>query len=181
MNENSVLRCDNVEKSALRTIRLHLSDLDVKRLFQKAGEAGLTVSELLENFIADLIGSSHSNGSDERDYADRWYNRCWFGAFQDYTFLYFLLQWDSVEEVLELWNDIEEGKKEIGDICKNPEDYEPDEYVALQEDIAYWQEQLDDYWNNYNEVNTGYKKGTLEEEMQKVLTWKKQLDVILVT
>ena len=51
-----------------RTITLKLSDADVERISNKAERHGLTVSELLENFIGDLVGGTYSNGSDERDY-----------------------------------------------------------------------------------------------------------------
>lgn len=52
----------------------------------------MTVSKLLENFIADLIDGTFSNGSDERDLAKQWFNRCWFGMFPEKTFLNFLLE-----------------------------------------------------------------------------------------
>ena len=62
-----------------RAITLKLSDADVERIFKKAGATGLTVPELLQNFIGDLVDGTYSNGSDERDYAQRWFDRCWFG------------------------------------------------------------------------------------------------------
>ena len=37
-----------------------------------------TIGELIENFAGDLVGGTYSNGSDERDYADQWFERCWF-------------------------------------------------------------------------------------------------------
>ena len=48
------------------TIKIHLDQEDGKGLAKAAGRVGLTVSELLENFIADLICKKESNGSDER-------------------------------------------------------------------------------------------------------------------
>lgn len=47
---------------------MNLSDADVRRLAEKSGEGGLTISELLENFIGDLVDGTYSNGSDERMY-----------------------------------------------------------------------------------------------------------------
>ena len=32
-----------------------------------------TIGELIENFAGDLVGGTYSNGSDERDYADQWF------------------------------------------------------------------------------------------------------------
>lgn len=53
-----------------RNITVKLSDADCNRLARKCGEHGLTVGELIENFIGDLIGGTHSNGSDEQAYVE---------------------------------------------------------------------------------------------------------------
>lgn len=45
---------NEIETIKPRTITVNLSDADVKRLAEKSGEGGLTISELLENFIGDL-------------------------------------------------------------------------------------------------------------------------------
>lgn len=74
-----------------RKITVKLSDKDCNRLARKCGKHGLTVGELIENFIGDLVGGTYSNGSDERDYAERWFERCWFGMFQEPTLLNHLL------------------------------------------------------------------------------------------
>lgn len=42
------------QKIEIETITVNLSNADVKRLAEKSGEGGLTISELLENFIGDL-------------------------------------------------------------------------------------------------------------------------------
>lgn len=48
-------RKNEIEIIKPRTITVNLSDADVKRLAEKSGEGGLTISELLENFIGDLV------------------------------------------------------------------------------------------------------------------------------
>lgn len=63
---------NEIETIKPRTITVNLSDADVKRLAEKSGEGGLTISELLENFIGDLVDGTYSNGSDERMYAEQW-------------------------------------------------------------------------------------------------------------
>lgn len=67
-----------IETIKPRTYSLNLSDADVERIAKSAGSYGLTVSELLENFIGDLVAGTYSNGSDERMYAEQWAERCWF-------------------------------------------------------------------------------------------------------
>ena len=80
--------CQNRE----RKITVKLSDADCDRLARKCGEHGLTIGELIENFVGDLVGGTYSNGSDERDYADQWFERCWFGMFPEPTLLNHLLK-----------------------------------------------------------------------------------------
>ena len=45
------------------TIKIHLDQEDGKGLAKAAGRVGLTVSELLESFIADLVCGEESNGT----------------------------------------------------------------------------------------------------------------------
>lgn len=55
-----------IETIKERTLVLKLSDADCDRILQKAVSNGMTVSELLESFIGDLVDGTFSNGSDER-------------------------------------------------------------------------------------------------------------------
>lgn len=59
-----------IETIRERKITVKLSDADCDRLARKCGEHGLTIGELIENFVGDLVGGTYSNGSDERDYND---------------------------------------------------------------------------------------------------------------
>lgn len=161
-----------IETIAERTLTLKLSDADVKRICEKAGGVGLSVSELFESFVGDLVGGTYSNGSDERMYAQQWFERCGFGMFPDYTFLHYLIEWGGLDDVMELWEDIQEGKKEIAYLEEHPEVTEPNEIAGLQEDIDYWQEQLDDYFKEYKQADKEKESGTLEEEIQKILKWQ---------
>lgn len=89
-----------IETIRKRTIELELSDADVKRIAEKAGAHGMTVGKLLESFIGDLVCGTYSNGSDERDLAGQWFDRCWFGMFPEMTFLSWLIEWGGIDEVL---------------------------------------------------------------------------------
>lgn len=62
---------EEIETIRSRTIEVKLSDADVKRISEKAAAHGLTVGELIENFIGDLVCGTYSNGSDERMYAEQ--------------------------------------------------------------------------------------------------------------
>lgn len=58
-----------------RKLVLKLSDVDYDRISQLCRMHDLTVSELIENFIGDLVGGTNSNGSDERNFVSRWFER----------------------------------------------------------------------------------------------------------
>ncbi|MGN0108293.1 MAG: hypothetical protein ACI4A5_11440 [Hominilimicola sp.] len=59
-------------------------------LREKATEKGIKASELLENFIYDLVGGTYTNGPDEIMYANDWFDRCSFDNCNRNTFLKYL-------------------------------------------------------------------------------------------
>ena len=48
-----------------------------------ATDCGLTSTEIVENFVADLTGSLRSNGKDERVYAKQWLEHQFWWHFRD--------------------------------------------------------------------------------------------------
>ena len=62
-----------IETIRERKITVKLSDADCDRLARKCGEHGLTIGELIENFVGDLVGGTYSNGSDIVYVLIRWY------------------------------------------------------------------------------------------------------------
>jgi len=151
-----------------RTLKLNLSDADVERICLKAGSAGLTVPELLQNFIGDLVDGTYSNGSDERECANEWFNRCWFGMFPDKTFLWYLIDYDCLEDVLESWRDKEGAQEELKRAEIQPDEFEPDEIEGYKEDLKYWQDSIEETFADYKEYAKNEEIGTVEEEMKKV-------------
>lgn len=161
-----------IETIKPRQLEIKLSDADVLRIAEKAGAHGLTVSQLIENFIGDLVGGTYTNGSDERMYAQQWFERCWFSMFPDMTFLRYLTEWGGLEYVLELWDDLQDAKNDIAYYEEHPDEPEPGEVEEIRAVLQDSQEQIDGYWNEYCQLKTEYKRGTLEEEMKKVLEWQ---------
>ena len=159
---------EEIETIKDRQITLKLSDVDVKRLCEKSGAVGLTVSELLQNFIGDLVDGTYTNGSDERMLANQWFERCWFSIFPEYTFLRFLIDYNVVEDTIEEWNEINCFK----------ELEEPDE--DDKEDLTYYEECIDEKFEEYR----GHRKDRAEEvkldvEMKKVINWWEQYKQML--
>lgn len=172
---------NEIETIKPRTITVNLSDADVKRLAEKSGEGGLTISELLENFIGDLVDGTYSNGSDERMYAERWYQRCWFAMFLDDTFLKFLLLWGDLDNFIDLMNEVESSKKEMAEVTADAENCSFGEREELQEYINELQEEIDNYWGAFLERNAQKEAFVFEKEVENIMAWKAQLDAILDT
>lgn len=158
-----------------RTIELELSDADVQRISEKAGAHGLTVGKLLESFIGDLVCGTYSNGSDERDFAGRWFNRCWFGMFPDMTFLRYLIEWGSIEDALENWDSIAEHESEIKAI---QEALESGEMKSWRGDTYTWKDLVngDDTpcYSTKEEWETE-KQADLEYEQEELKACKEQM------
>lgn len=150
------------EKSKERYITLKLYSDDMELLCNKAAAGGLTVAELLENFVADLISGAKSNGSDERMYAGMWFERCWFGMGLDTSFLTYVSEWGYADEVLRLWEEFQY----YGSLD------EPDEYD--KEELKEVSEELDEIFTEYRKSAYHPCDEALEEGMKKLLIWNEE-------
>lgn len=160
-----------------RSIGINLSDADLQRLWEKAGSVGMTAGELLASFVGDLVNGTYTNGSDERMYAQQWFERCGFGMFPEKTFLRYLIEWDELESVLSDEQSIIQGKADLAELEARPDkdsdDQEEIEY--LKEDISGWQESIDKIFSDFVEWCRGDLHGSYEEEMEKVHKWYKSM------
>lgn len=145
-----------IETIKERTITLELSDADCERIAKKAGRHGLTVAKLLENFIGDLVCGTYTNGSDECYFAERWFNRCWFGAFPEETLLKYFFDFGydmkDIEDFIYVCDEIKYYEA-------NPEEYQ-EELAEAKEDgkNMIWCEEeyhdyMDDFINSHDEVD----------------------------
>lgn len=161
-----------------RTLELELSDADVRRISEKAGGCGLTVEELIQSFIGDLVYGTYSNGSDERMYAQQWFERCGFDYFSEQSFLRYLILMGGLDCVLENWDEMQRQKAELKDMEANLETIDPDDKEYALGEIRYCSEEIDGYWREYAErENTAH--GTLDGEMKVVLEWRERYNKIL--
>ncbi len=164
-----------IETIRERNITVKLSDADCDRLVRKCGEHGLTDGEMIENFIGDLVPGRYSNGSDERIYAEQWFERCWFGMFPEPTLLNHLLCWGYNPEDYLVALDIiktarEEKREEKEYLAEHPE-----EAQYLDDDIEFWQEEIKDMradWKPEKEPN-------MEEELELIRKWVKERENLL--
>lgn len=167
-----VMVCGEQQKKEIETIKerkitVKLSDADCERLAKKCGEYGLTVGELIENFIGDLVDGTYTNGSDERMYAEQWFDRCYFGMFPEPTLLNHLLSLGyEPEEYLETLDNIETAIKEKEYLAEHPEEAD-EEAQYLDDDIECWQEELKDmrdYWKPDGEPD-------MDKEIELIKKW----------
>lgn len=165
----------NEQKKEIETIRernitVKLSDADCERLVKKCGEHGLTVGELIVNFIGDLVDGTYSNGSDERMYAEQWFERCFFRMPPEQTLLSHLLcNGYEPEDYLDVLDDIETAIKEKEYLTEHPEEAN-EEAQYIDDDIESWQEELTDMRADWNSA----KKPNMEEELELIEKWVKE-------
>lgn len=150
-----------IETIKERTIKLKLSDADCDRILKKAGEHSLTVAELIENFIGDLVDGTYSNGSDERMMAQDWFDRCYFGMFPEDTLLRHLLEEDyNPKDFLIAYTENELYKSD-------PKKYYEDEEISpeeMEEDALWFEDELEvmlEYWKPEENPD-------MEKEIQKI-------------
>ncbi len=75
-----------------RDIKIKLTDEEVTSLLLEATRRNTTVEELLEDFVANLTGSIRNRGSDERELANEYVERCIYSFDDNESFL----QWLSI-------------------------------------------------------------------------------------
>ena len=158
---------EEYEISLQRNITIKLPDDDIDALCKKAAKAELTVSQLIENFVSDLIDGSRTNGSDERMYAQQWFDRCWFSSPMEETFLSYLIDFDQIDTAIETWEELEYYKKQS----------ELDEYD--KEEVELLNEEINELFNDYKELYTNCADETLEEGMKRVTEWFKEREELM--
>lgn len=166
---------DEIDTIKERNLTVKLSDADCERLVRKCGAHGLTVGELIENFIGDLVDGTYTNGSDERMYANQWFERCWFGMFPGQTLLNHLIGWGyAPEDYLDTLDSINTAIEEKKYLAEHPEEAN-EEAQYLDDDIESWQEELKDMradWKPKKEPN-------MEEEIERIKKWVKEKEALI--
>lgn len=151
-----------------RVVKLNLSDADCERISEKAGKYGLTVGQLLENFIGDLVDGTYSNGSDERNSAEQWFERCWFGIFPEPTLLRYFLEWGAdIEDFLTVHDEIQYYKE-------NPEEYEKEKAESAKngEERLWIEEEYHDFIDGFfSEHENDKEKIDMENEVKLCRDW----------
>ena len=152
-----------------RTVTIELSDADCDRITDLCGRHNISVSYLIESFIGDLVNGTYTNGSDERDYARSYFERCWFGMFPEKSLLNFLLSngYDVYDDLISYVDDIEYGRAELSGYLKSPQLY-TEEIKILTGEIEFWEYGVNSIKFLYLHENP---KADWDEEYKKVVEW----------
>ena len=157
-----------------RTINLNLSDADVKRLYIKAAGTSLTHEELIEKFIGDLVCGTYSNGSDERIYAEQWFDRCDFSSYG--TFLAYLVNDVIYDYFTDLQNTVTKCGKELAKLdisdFDSSDGYEEEKYY-LQRCLQDAEDEIQEMFDDYCSCNKNHK--TYEQEAEGVFKFRESL------
>lgn len=161
-----------------RTITLQLSDADCERIAKEAGKAGLTVSELLENFIGDLVCGTYSNGGDERDLASQWYERCGFGMFPECTLIRYLIEEWQEDSFIEDLEEIQSMKDDISyyEGMDKPDADDLADLELAKEVLKETESRIDETYSNYVEWCREEKPQSKEEAISGVIAWRDELE-----
>lgn len=153
-----------------RSITIRISDADCVRLAEKAGAVNLTVGELLKFFVSDLVFGTQSNGSDERDLAEQWFDRVGFEQMADNTFLRWLIRFSDVQEFVGHYEFMKECEDDL--VSEDP----TNSREANLEEIEYQKQWLEEV---YHEYATGWGSEKWVEPydaaVERVLRWDKEL------
>lgn len=168
------------QKAEMETIKpraffVNLSDVDVKRFYEKAAACGFLPSEILEHFIGDLVFGTCSNGSDERMYADQWFDRAKVGYSTKKRFLSFVLNNGHYDSVISYIDDIDEGKEGIRHLTDDEKYDEDRKYLGLL--IEEGRKELLDIFNEYSSRNPDAE--TFNEAIAVIRSYRDELGRVL--
>lgn len=161
-----------MEDAKKRTIAVNLTDEECDALARKCGAIRLTVGELIESFINDLVDGSRSNGSDEREYADQWFERCFL---EEQTLLNHLLCYGyEPEDYLELLDNIETAQEEKTYLREHPEEA-GEEAQYIDDDIVCWEDELKDLRADWK---PDYEP-KMDEEIEIIRKWVREKEDLI--
>lgn len=181
-----------------RTITIRLTDQDNMKLLMKAGECDLSVADLIQSFVCDLVGSDYSMGSDERMYADKWFRRSNIAHFGNRSFLVYLCESHLIETVMDNLESIdiimkytEELKQKLADpeypwdqvvissaagefpAYHSYEEWKTDALETIDgnsDDIKIFMEEIKEIWEDYRKEKYSASKG-FEADINSVREW----------
>ncbi|MDY2628245.1 MAG: hypothetical protein SOW08_08025 [Lachnospiraceae bacterium] len=149
------------------TFNLELPKADYMDVCKLSAVYGVSVEELLENFLCDLVYGKGSNGSDECYHARKWFDRCWFGMTAEDTFLKYLIENADIDDFVERYQCLQECEEEL----KQLQEGEEKEAEDWKKEIDYQQARLKEYYDDY--ANDAGKPESYEDGVATIMEWYK--------
>lgn len=116
-------------------IKMTLSEQNLNDIMVKCGIAGITLAELLENYIDDLVGQG--NGSDERDLASLYFDRRW-SCTENTLLQHLLLQGYDPKDYISFTDCIADAESDKKDAILHSGKYDAGKISSLDRDIECW-------------------------------------------
>ncbi|WP_018211156.1 hypothetical protein [Desulfitobacterium hafniense] len=128
-------------KKVREDLTLSLTDKAYRNLKLLAYKAGFeSAGELLSSFVGDLTDWGGSNGTDERDCADRWYERAFGSCEYESNFRHFLYELgydlDDMSFMLEEEDYFEDAYENYIDFNYGKENQSKEKCIALLKEIV---------------------------------------------
>lgn len=134
-------------------VKMRMSRQELDDIMVKCGIAGITLGELLENYIDDLVGQG--NGADESDLAGLYFERRW--SCPENTLLqHLLLQGYDPNDYISFTDCIAGAESLKKDAILHPGKYDAEKISCIDNDIGCWASELLDMqagWCPGREVN----------------------------
>lgn len=157
-----------------RSFTLELSDADVKRLYEKTAADGITPAQLLQGFIGDLLDGTYSHGSDERELASAYYDRCCFEFQRTGSLLEWALYEYRLDDIADALEQIDDAEGDLEYYAQHPEDQpQPGDLDDLQAIKTEAESELQDIYSEY--AADKKKPQTLEEGIAAIRRYMDEL------
>lgn len=158
-----------------KNIIVKLSETDCDKLSKLCGKNDVTVGGLIEAFLGDLIGGTYSNGSDEMEMAQQWFDRCFAMMPQDTLLQYFFNNDYDTDDFLEVINEMESIEADLKEYEINPEEFNKEEIMFAKNDLEAYREEYDTI---YKEIIENFKKeypdADIKKEIQAMREWQEE-------
>ena len=165
-----------------RTFMIELSNGDMVDFSRLAKEHGTTPTEILQGFICDLIDGTQTRGSDERDLAQRYFDRCCYSLGMPQTFLSWLLQEWRIDEIADLLQSADYAAGDLTYYAENPEDPEgkPEIIANLKQERAEAEREIADLYKEYAEAQERQREPAqeMQEGIEAVKAYLLELETI---
>lgn len=170
---NGHQQAEEIKTIREKKISVRLSEADCNRVSNLCGEYNITVGELIENFIGDLVNGTYTNGSGERMFARQYVERCGFSFEPDRTLTNWILASGymyAIDDIYYLFDGLQTGQEELEYLEQHPEEADAEAVEILKSDMEDWEQELDSLKAKYLKAG-GRTAEDWEKEVESFMKW----------